>query len=207
MKTCRLRVYLDQTVKLSVPARASGSRVEELLRQSAGWIEARLERIERALGQEPEPLCTGATTRLLGREWPIVVIECPENRICLEGEAIRIYSAHCDSQNRLGAQFESWWRRQALDILQQRMEAFYPAVEPYGIPRPKLGLRNMKTQWGSCNLTRGVLTFHRSLVKTSPAFVDYVVLHELAHLVHPNHSRAFYGFISEIMPDWKEREP
>ena len=61
-------------------------------------------------------------------------------------------------------------------------------------------------EWGSCSVSRNVVTFNQYLMKAKPACIDYVVLHELVHLIYPNHSKRFYDFLSIHMPDWKERK-
>lgn len=61
-------------------------------------------------------------------------------------------------------------------------------------------------EWGSCSVSRNVVTFNQYLMKAKPACIDYVVLHELVHLIYPNHSKRFYDFLSIHMPDWEERK-
>ena len=79
-------------------------------------------------------------------------------------------------------------------------------IEKYGIPMPKVSVRKMKTLWGSCSVNRGIITLNFYLIKAAIPYIDYVVLHELTHFLYPNHSRPFYMFLSNYMPDWKERK-
>lgn len=64
----------------------------------------------------------------------------------------------------------------------------------------------MKTLWGSCSVARQAVTFNFYLIKARMPYIDYVVLHELVHFLYPNHSKHFYAFLSNHMPDWKERK-
>ncbi len=64
----------------------------------------------------------------------------------------------------------------------------------------------MKTLWGSCSVGRRTVTFNLYLIKAPMDCVDYVVLHELVHFLHPDHSKAFYGCLSRFMPDHRERK-
>ena len=64
----------------------------------------------------------------------------------------------------------------------------------------------MKTLWGSCSVNRGIITLNFYLIKAGIPYIDYVVLHELTHFLYPNHSKQFYMFLSNYMPDWKERK-
>ena len=79
-------------------------------------------------------------------------------------------------------------------------------IEKYGIPMPKVSVRKMKTLWGSCSVNRGIITLNFYLIKAGIPYIDYVVLHELTHFLYPNHSKQFYMFLSNYMPDWKERK-
>jgi len=66
-------------------------------------------------------------------------------------------------------------------------------------------IKKMNTRWGSCNYKKGYINLNLHLIKKDIRFIEYVVLHELTHLIHPNHSKEFYKFIENIMPDFKER--
>jgi len=73
------------------------------------------------------------------------------------------------------------------------------------LPEPRtIGVRRMKRRWGSCR-TGGDITFNRELLKKDPALVDYVIIHELCHLVHHNHGKEFYTLLESIVPDFRER--
>ena len=86
------------------------------------------------------------------------------------------------------------------------MAIFYPEFSKYKIKMPQISLRAMKTRWGSCTPGKGTIRFNLMLVDKPQECVEYVVVHELAHLVHPNHSKEFWKVVEEILPDWKERK-
>ena len=72
-------------------------------------------------------------------------------------------------------------------------------------PITKVRIKKMNTRWGSCNSKKGYINLNVKLMKKNIEFIEYVILHELAHLIYPNHSKDFYKFIENIMPDFKER--
>ena len=76
----------------------------------------------------------------------------------------------------------------------------------YRVPFRELKLRYMKARWGSCQPRMGIITLNSCLMEKPRQAVEYVVLHEFAHFVHPNHSKDFYGLVESLMPDWKERK-
>ena len=78
-------------------------------------------------------------------------------------------------------------------------------LKAYHISMPQIKLRMMKSQWGNCKPTLGQITLNKRLIHYPVEFIEYVILHEFAHFVHPNHSKAFYELIEAYMPDYKER--
>ena len=76
----------------------------------------------------------------------------------------------------------------------------------YGVLMPKLRIRNMETRWGSCLSEKGIITLNKRLIEAPRNGIEYVIMHEMCHFIHPNHSRQFYTFLTMLMPDWKERK-
>ena len=92
------------------------------------------------------------------------------------------------------------------DIFEQVCKTWYPLLRNnYEIPYPVIQVRKMKSKWGTCYTTKEKIILNRALLSAPLKAIEYVVVHELAHFVHANHSPAFYKVIEEIMPDWKER--
>lgn len=81
----------------------------------------------------------------------------------------------------------------------------YPEFEKLGVAWPEIRIRSMVSRWGSCHPAKGVLTFARQLLEVPERCMEYVVVHEFAHFIHPDHSPRFHDFMSEMLPDWKER--
>ena len=91
-------------------------------------------------------------------------------------------------------------------IFTEILDEVYPAFIPYGIVRPKLRIRTMKSCWASCLVNKGIITLNRKLLMQPRECIEYVVVHELCHFIHPNHSKEFYKFMEQFMPDWRERK-
>lgn len=82
----------------------------------------------------------------------------------------------------------------------------YKKFEEYSLPFPMLKVRKMKCRWGSCNVVKKTVTLNSALYFKDDGIIEYVVCHELTHLVHADHSKKFYSVLSKILPDYKERE-
>lgn len=91
-------------------------------------------------------------------------------------------------------------------VFNEILDEVYPAFIPYGVKKPKLRVRTMKSCWGSCMVNKGIITLNRKLLMKPRECIEYVVVHELCHFIHPNHSKEFYKFMEQFMPDWRERK-
>jgi predicted metal-dependent hydrolase len=144
--------------------------------------------------------------------WPFA----PGGMIHLRGEALRLEPATGAGAARVAAtpvgrvirsggegeafsrRIESLLRREARRDLEARVEVHCRALD---LPIPKIGLGDPKSRWGSCTPGRASMRFSWRLVMAPPAVLDYVAAHEVAHLVHPNHSPAFWGLVRELVGD------
>lgn len=104
----------------------------------------------------------------------------------------------CESESK----FAAFKKAFALELYLRYIAKFSPRI---GRKIARVRVRKMQTRWGSCNHAKGYLNFSLSLIERDPRFVEYVVLHELAHLIHANHGADFYALIAQIMPDFRAR--
>jgi len=207
IKTTRLRVYPDKTVKISVPKSTPSEWIEKHLDSKNRWVSRKLHVFEQTTGYaSTTEIKTGISIRFLGEDLVFAVTENKKPSVHIEGKKLYIYASDISGQDKLIKQFEKWWRIKSHEHLTMQLEKLYPIVEKYGVTKPGILIRRMKTLWGSCSPTRGVITFNQYLTKAKPAYIEYVVLHELVHFLYPNHSKQFYNFLSSYMPDWKDRK-
>ncbi len=101
--------------------------------------------------------------------------------------------------------YEAWQKIQAERLCTEVSRRYYPYFEPLGIPFPLIKIRKMKSRWGSCIPAKHKITFNSELLAQPLESVEYVVVHEFAHFVHPDHSKEFYAFVAQILPDYRER--
>ena len=116
-----------------------------------------------------------------------------KDKIFVSGGAI-----FCESES----EFAAFKKAFALEIYLRYIAKLSPRI---GRKVARVRVRKMQTRWGSCNHAKGYLNFSLSLIERDPRFVEYVVLHELAHLIHANHGADFYALIAQIMPDFRAR--
>lgn len=95
---------------------------------------------------------------------------------------------------------------QCKDVFSEVIEQTYPIFQKYGVAEPTLRIRDMDTRWGSCLSKKGVITLNKRLLEAPRNCIEYVVIHEFCHFIHPNHSKQFYNFLTMLMPDWRARK-
>ena len=98
---------------------------------------------------------------------------------------------------------DNFYKKQAKLIYLQRLNNIYNQIEE-DIPYPALKIRNMKTRWGVCNVKTKTITLNLELIKMPEKYLDYVIIRELCHLKHPNHSKDFWNMVSKYEPLYKK---
>lgn len=101
------------------------------------------------------------------------------------------------------AALENYKKAFARRVYEHFITKFAPAVNR---KINRVVVRKMTTRWGSCNSRKGYINLSLNLIEKAPELIEYVVLHELAHLIYPHHQKSFYDFIAGLMPDFKSRE-
>ena len=96
----------------------------------------------------------------------------------------------------------NWYKKYAKDVFKKYLdEAYYVFDEK--IPYPIIKVRSMKTRWGVCNRRDNSVTLNLELIKKDPMYLNYVIVHELSHFIHFDHSRAFWRVVEKYCPDYK----
>ena len=99
--------------------------------------------------------------------------------------------------------FEKWYQKEIKRIFNNRFEIVYNNFKE-NIPLPTLRIRTMKTRWGVCNIKSKTITLNSRLIEYNLEALDYVIVHELSHLVHFNHSSAFWNLVEKYTPNYKK---
>ena len=98
---------------------------------------------------------------------------------------------------------DNWYKKEALKIFQDELDVMYQKFI-YKIPYPSLTIRKMKTRWGVCNVKTKRVTLNLELIKKDKIYLDYVIVHELSHLLHANHSKDFWKCVEDNFKDYKK---
>lgn len=98
---------------------------------------------------------------------------------------------------------DKWYKKQAKELFQERLDYNYERYTRK-IPYPKLRIRKMTSRWGVCNIRTHIITLNLELMKRDISYLDYVIIHEMTHLIHGDHSARFWKVVEENMPEYKK---
>ncbi len=208
VKNLNLRVRGDGSVAVSASSQIPAAVIDDFVLRKADFVLAAMERVSRRAAQPPLPRRyeTGETFYILGQTLYLQVSQGQKAAVSAEGARLFLLLPNPEDfakRERLVRGFlDARCRSEFSEIAGQ----IYPAFAAYGVSMPVIKIRDMKTRWGSCSPSKGAITLNKSLLAAPRVCVEYVVLHEFCHLVHPNHSKQFYGLVADLMPDWKQRK-
>ncbi len=208
IKNVHLKVFRTLDVVLSVPEQVPNEWIDNFLSSRQKWIDDQITKYKRASGfNNLAEIRNGSSTQFLGKDMRIYKEDSLNNRVEVDEKKVRLYVTDVEDEALVQRVFSKWWRQTAETIYQQEVDQYYNLViRKYGIDKPAISIKKMKTLWGSCTPKKNKITLNEYLLKANIRCIQYVVLHELTHLLYPNHNSDFYDFLTIHMPDWKERK-
>lgn len=182
-------------LQVRIPEHLEDQRVAEILKQKRPWIRSKVAELQRVPPHRTKELVSGETFPYLGRNYRLKVQEGRQVGVCLSGGYLRatIRSTEQNETQELRIQqyLQNWYRSRALERLQDKTHRYAKQV---GVSPAGISVRNFKSRWGSCD-KKGEVVFNWNIIKAPHSIVDYVVIHELCHLIHPNHSKVFWELV------------
>jgi hypothetical protein len=202
----RITVHPDKTVVAKAPMDHTLEEVRAKLEKRGPWIIRQLEYFEQYHPILPErQYVSGETHYYLGRQYRLKVMVGNNNAVKLIGKYFILTTAQTEDKARKKQLLQDWYSGHAKVLIQNRVSLHIERVFELGAQKPEVKFRRMNKRWGSCTPS-GVITFNTELIKAPIHCIDYVVLHELCHLVYEGHSTKFYHLLDVLMPDWRKRK-
>ena len=187
VKYLRLKVGQSGEISLSIPLRTKENHILEFLEKNLEWLRKTSAKIKAKNSAKNEN-----QVEFLGLNYELIIDKKAS------GVSIELFSIKAASK----ADFRRFCDEKAKELLNASIARFAPLIAR---PINHISFKRMRTRWGSCNKAKGYINLNLDLITKKKEFIEYVVLHELAHLVHANHSKDFYALISKHMPDYKAR--
>lgn len=200
-KTLGIRVYPNCKVKVIAPFDTTDEKLYRKLREKAPWIiKQQLNFLSYHPLTPPRKYVNGETHLYLGRQYKLRIEKAAANEVKLfRGQLLVLNKENMAPKILL----TNWYREKAALHFEDTLKKVLPQFAKYGISEPELQIRHMPTRWGSCT-TKGKVILNPELIKAPKGCIEYVIIHELCHLIYHNHTRAFYELQDSIFPDWKK---
>ena len=207
IKNVHLKVHRDLSVFVSVPVVADYEWIVSFIQDKKEWIEKQLDKYRKSSGYNNlSDLKSGSSTQFLGKDLRVYLVQSDKNKVVADEKSVTVYLKDSNDREKENALFAEWWKNQAEEIYASMVDRYMPIFLRHKIQRPQICIRKMKTLWGSCSKHLNKITLNEYLLKADIRCIEYVVFHELTHLIYNAHNQDFYDFLTIYMPDWKERK-
>ncbi len=207
VKNINLRIRQDGSVAVSAGGTVPIMKIEDFIKSRWEYIHTHIKGFESRRNELPNStmLLDGEEFYLFGHPLSLLVEQCATPGVEIVEERLYLRVQNPDDLPQKERQIEKFIDGLCREYFEQVARQVFDLFEGYALHYPSITIRSMKSRWGSCSPTRQKITLNKKLIKTPMPCIEYVVLHEFAHFIHPNHSRAFYELVASLMPDWQER--
>jgi len=210
VKNVHLKVYRTLEVSLNLSPQVPDEWIVDFLEKRKAWVDKQVTKYKAASGYNSlYDLRSGSSTQFLGKDIRIIKKHAGTgaSKVVVEEKIVTIYLNDENDSDKFNQMFHIWWRKQAFAIFSEELTLLYNKFfKKYSTPLPTLRIRKMDTLWGSCTKKLNKIVLNEYLLKADRLCIQYVILHELTHLLYEKHSADFYNFLTIQMPDWKQHK-
>jgi predicted metal-dependent hydrolase len=197
-KSIALIVEPDGRLVVRAPMRISDANIKHLVKQKERWIREKQKQVkDKSTQSQPKVYMDGEEFLYLGKSYQLKIVADLNPALVLS----RKFYLSRHALSKAESVFTEWYREQARAVITKRAKLY---AARHGFEYRKIRITSARTRWGSCS-SMGNLNFTWRLVMAPPDVIDYVVVHELAHLRVNNHSKEYWKQVEGIMPDYKQR--
>jgi predicted metal-dependent hydrolase len=197
-KSIRITVERDRKVVVRAPRHATEKAVSAAVEGKRFWIWQKVRNPHKYPNPQPhKEYASGETFLFLGQRYPLQLTSGEMGNVNHNGSKFQMARA----DRRIGdGLFRRWYLEQARATIPRRIAFF---ASEMGVPYSRIWIRDLKYRWGSCT-ARGTLTFNWRIIQAPTIAIDYLIVHELAHVLEPNHSKEFWNIVAVHVPSWKK---
>jgi predicted metal-dependent hydrolase len=203
-KTIQIAVHPPGIIVVTAPSGRSDRELTALVFQKAPWIARKLQQMQmRPSVSRRRTFMDGETFLFLGHEYPLGLAIAPTLRkpvIQIDKGRI-IYSSRSAEHEYLLGHLTTWYRQKAAETIHERVSYY---AQKMGVKPQSVQIRDQKKRWGSC-ASSARLNFNWRCIMAPVEIIDYIIVHELCHLLEMNHSTRYWNLLKSFMPDYKAR--
>lgn len=204
-KTIGIYIDLYGNIEMRVPKEATEKQILSVMEEKWTWVQKKSKEMrDRIVGHTEKVYKHGEEFLYLGKEYPILILvngEEKQDYVIFKEDKLYIHVKE-HNEERIKQALKRFYYKQCKAVVEKRIKLYQSEfkVKPRGIR-----ISDNKSNWGSCN-SRYELTFNWKLAMAPIEVIDYVVVHEMCHMIHLNHERSFWRLVGKIIPDYEERK-
>ncbi|WP_312421061.1 SprT family zinc-dependent metalloprotease [Epilithonimonas sp.] len=165
-----------------------------------GWIKREQDKLRSQEREEPKLMITQESHQFLGKRYLLKVIEANRPKLILKHNAIELYAIPNATLEQKQNTLYSWYKRELEAKIGKLIFDYATLMDVLDV---NFGIRKMKTKWGSCSIEKRMLWFNIELAKKPIDCIEYIVVHELVHLLERNHNKNFIILMDKFLPNWR----
>lgn len=207
VKNINLRVYpRKKQVRISAPWHVREKVIHKFAESKMSWIQQKLASYRPEMQPEEPKFMTGESHWFLGQEYELSVRYAdakPEVLLDKENSTMTLQVRPGSDAEKRAHILKEWYRAELKAQIPKLVEKWEPVMN---VKVNEFGVKQMKTRWGSCNIKAGRIWLNLELAKKTPACLEYVVVHEMVHLLERLHNKRFYSYMDQFLPNWRQTE-
>ncbi len=200
-KSLGITVTPDLTVLVKAPVDTSLDKVKEKLKKKAPWIIKQQSFFLSFHPKTPTRKFVGGESHLyLGRQYRLKIIQSKIESVKLKGQYIEVTT---NNKSKVKQLINEWYLQNAKTKFHSTAKPIIDKFKKHNVEPSSIVLREMPTRWGSCT-PKGKIILNPELIKAPKGCIEYVIIHELCHLIHHDHTQKFIDLQTKEMPDWEK---
>jgi len=193
-KTLSLSINENAELIVRAPNQISNKKIEEFIIEKSKWINKNKNLMQSRINEMND---SDSDYLFLGNIYPLIKVNEDPNKIDFNGTE---FITSIENKDKFKSSLKSWYKIKFKEIAIPRLNYF---SDKYNLKINQVRFKNQKTLWGSCS-SKNNINLNYLLVMAPMLVIDYVIIHELVHTVHKNHSENFWNAVEAIMPDYKK---
>lgn len=204
-KTIGIKITDKGEVIITSPFGVSEETIKNIIKKKQKWITDKVKLIKEANFAYNRAFEDGKRLLFLGKELELEIIKVNKS-IChvkIEDEKVRVFidSSSMASDDTISNAIINLYRKEAARLFKERTEIYSKVL---GVSPKRIFIKDQKTLWGSCS-SKGNINYNYRIIMAPISIIDYIVVHELCHLIHMNHSKEYWNAVKSILPDYEKR--
>lgn len=202
IKNLHLSVYPPNgAVKIAAPLRMNEDTIRIYAISKLSWIKKQQEKLKKQEREAPRDYVTRESHYYLGKRYLLKVVDAETaQRVILKHNSLELHVKTGTSTEKRQVLLDDWYREKIKELIPAYIAKWEKIMK---VKVNEFGIRKMKTKWGTCNIEKKRIWLNLELAKKPKECIEYIVVHEMVHLLERNHNERFLGLMNGFLPQWK----